>query len=87
MVELKKLHRYSNFNTLHIIFVAGAFLSAVGGISAFVGFSAALSAAKKADPKYFNKGKDSIVRYLCLKFNVFLLNITVHRGTKQCGNG
>ncbi|XP_060801219.1 transmembrane protein 242 [Amyelois transitella] len=37
----------------------GAFLSAVAGISAFVGFSATLAAAKKADPKYFNKGLHS----------------------------
>lgn len=34
----------------------GAFLAAVAGISAFVGFSATLAAAKKTDPKYFNKG-------------------------------
>lgn len=37
--------------------IAGAFLASIAGISAFVGFSATLSAAKKADPKYFNKGK------------------------------
>ncbi|XP_049865991.1 transmembrane protein 242 [Pectinophora gossypiella] len=35
---------------------AGAFLAAVAGISGVVGFSATLSAAKKTDPKYFNKG-------------------------------
>ncbi|CAH0728717.1 unnamed protein product, partial [Brenthis ino] len=34
----------------------GAFLASVAGISAFVGFSATLSAAKKTDPKYFSKG-------------------------------
>ncbi|XP_061710329.1 transmembrane protein 242 isoform X1 [Cydia pomonella] len=36
--------------------VAGAFLATVAGISAFVGFGTTLAAAKKADPKYFNKG-------------------------------
>ncbi|XP_047986202.1 transmembrane protein 242 [Leguminivora glycinivorella] len=35
---------------------AGAFLATVAGISAFVGFGTTLAAAKKADPKYFNKG-------------------------------
>ncbi|CAH0728718.1 unnamed protein product, partial [Brenthis ino] len=35
---------------------SGAFLASVAGISAFVGFSATLSAAKKTDPKYFSKG-------------------------------
>ncbi|CAG9785074.1 unnamed protein product [Diatraea saccharalis] len=35
---------------------AGAFLASIAGISAIVGFSATLSAAKKSDPKYFNKG-------------------------------
>ncbi|XP_047514980.1 transmembrane protein 242 [Pieris napi] len=34
----------------------GAFLAAVAGISAFVGFGATLAAARKSDPKYFNKG-------------------------------
>ncbi|KAM3962243.1 transmembrane protein 242 [Aphomia sociella] len=37
----------------------GAFLAAVAGISAFVGFSGTLAAAKKTDPKYFNKGLHS----------------------------
>ncbi|XP_072940940.1 transmembrane protein 242 [Epargyreus clarus] len=40
---------------------AGAFLASIAGISAFVGFSVTLSAAKKADPKYFNKGLHSSV--------------------------
>ncbi|CAG9136215.1 hypothetical protein JYU34_016470 [Plutella xylostella] len=35
---------------------AGAFLASVAGISAFVGFGATVAAAKKTDPKYFNKG-------------------------------
>ncbi|XP_041976345.1 transmembrane protein 242 [Aricia agestis] len=40
---------------------AGAFLASVAGISAVVGFGTTLSAAKKADPKYFNKGIHSSV--------------------------
>ncbi|RVE41030.1 hypothetical protein evm_014321 [Chilo suppressalis] len=39
----------------------GAFLASIAGISAIVGFSATLSAAKKRDPKYFNKGLHSSV--------------------------
>lgn len=35
---------------------SGAFLATVAGISAFIGFGATLSTAKKIDPKYFNKG-------------------------------
>ncbi|KAK9686335.1 Protein of unknown function (DUF1358) [Popillia japonica] len=35
---------------------AGIFLSVVSGISALVGFSATLAAAKKQDAKYFDKG-------------------------------
>lgn len=42
-----------------IIVSAGAFLATVTGISAVVGFSATLTAAKKIDPKYFNKGNFS----------------------------
>lgn len=38
--------------------IGGAFLAAVAGISAFVGFGATLAAAKKSDPKYFNKGSN-----------------------------
>ncbi|KAH9627626.1 hypothetical protein HF086_010778 [Spodoptera exigua] len=34
----------------------GAFLATVAGISAFIGFGATLSTAKKTDPKYFSKG-------------------------------
>ncbi|XP_068630275.1 transmembrane protein 242 isoform X2 [Battus philenor] len=37
----------------------GAFLASIAGISAFAGFSFTLAAAKKADPKYFNKGLQS----------------------------
>ncbi|XP_030026390.1 transmembrane protein 242 [Manduca sexta] len=39
---------------------AGAFLASVAGVSAFIGFSATLSTAKKTDPKYFNKGLHSV---------------------------
>nr|XP_034824485.1 LOW QUALITY PROTEIN: transmembrane protein 242 [Maniola hyperantus] len=35
---------------------AGAFFATIAGISAFVGFGTTLAAAKKTDPKYFNKG-------------------------------
>ncbi|XP_045764788.1 transmembrane protein 242 [Maniola jurtina] len=35
---------------------AGAFLATIAGISAFAGFGTTLAAAKKTDPKYFNKG-------------------------------
>ncbi|XP_050557113.1 transmembrane protein 242 [Spodoptera frugiperda] len=35
---------------------AGAFLATVAGISAFIGFGATLSRARKTDPKYFSKG-------------------------------
>lgn len=34
----------------------GAFLATIAGISAFVGFGVTVANAKKADPKYFNKG-------------------------------
>ncbi|XP_050681729.1 transmembrane protein 242 [Leptidea sinapis] len=42
---------------------AGAFLASVAGISGFVGFCATLSTAKKADPKYFNKGLQGGVEF------------------------
>ncbi|KOB75755.1 putative conserved secreted protein, partial [Operophtera brumata] len=48
----------------------GAFLSTVAGISAFVGFSATLAAAKKADPKYFNK----VAGTSCLCYGVWKLS-------------
>ncbi|XP_022908410.1 transmembrane protein 242 [Onthophagus taurus] len=35
---------------------AAIFLATVSGVSAFVGFGATLAAARKRDPKYFNKG-------------------------------
>ncbi|XP_052751569.1 transmembrane protein 242 isoform X2 [Galleria mellonella] len=39
--------------------LGGVFLATVAGISAFIGFSATLAAAKKTDPKYFSKGLHS----------------------------
>ncbi|CAH2075296.1 unnamed protein product, partial [Iphiclides podalirius] len=39
----------------------GAFLASIAGISALAGFTATLTTAKKADPKYFNKGLHSSV--------------------------
>ncbi|XP_032680964.1 transmembrane protein 242 [Odontomachus brunneus] len=39
---------------------AVAFLSAVTGISALAGFSRAIAAARKQDPKYFGKGISSV---------------------------
>lgn len=44
----------SIFNSVCII--AGIFLAVVSGISALIGFSTTLAAAKKQDTKYFNKG-------------------------------
>ncbi|RZC40999.1 DUF1358 domain containing protein [Asbolus verrucosus] len=35
---------------------AGIFLAAVSGISAIAGFGATVAAAKRQDPKYFDKG-------------------------------
>lgn len=48
---------HNNFLTYLILEIAaGIFLAAVSGMSAIIGFSATLAAAKKQDPKYFNKG-------------------------------
>lgn len=41
----------------YVYILAGAFLATVAGISAFIGFGATLSRARKTDPKYFSKGK------------------------------
>ncbi|CAG5040145.1 unnamed protein product [Parnassius apollo] len=43
------------------MFAAGVFLASVAGISAFAGFSTTVAAAKRTDPKYFNKGLHSSV--------------------------
>lgn len=50
------VHMYHIHCIISKFIVAGAFLASVAGISAFVGFGATLAAAKKSDPKYFNKG-------------------------------
>ncbi|XP_026328789.1 transmembrane protein 242 [Hyposmocoma kahamanoa] len=52
---IKKMEKQDQEERLQRI-KAGAFLASVAGISAFVGFGATLAAAKKSDPKYFNKG-------------------------------